>query len=132
MFLNRLKKKEKVAFLELAHHVAQSDNDFSESQQNIINKYCMEMQISDVKYNKKKFKINKTLSKIKNSKSQKIILLEMMILVYSDNILHLEEKKVIDSMVKKFKFSPSLSIVYGEWAKSILALYIQGTALIEL
>ncbi len=30
MFLNRLEKEEKIAFLELAHYVARSDNDFSE------------------------------------------------------------------------------------------------------
>ncbi len=30
MFLNRLTVKEKIAFLELAHHVAWSDSNFSE------------------------------------------------------------------------------------------------------
>jgi len=132
MFLNRLKKKEKVAFLELAHHMARSDNDFSEAQQSIINTYCMEMQIDDIKYDEKKFSLKKTLSKFKKSKSQKIILLEIMALVYSDNVLHDEEKKVLDVMIKKFGIKKSLSIVYGEWAKSILALYIQGKSLIDL
>lgn len=37
MFLNRLEKEEKIAFLELAHYVARSDNDFSLSQKDIIN-----------------------------------------------------------------------------------------------
>ncbi len=132
MFLNRLKKKEKVAFLELAHHMARSDNDFSEAQQSIINTYCMEMQIDDIKYDEKKFSLKKTLSKFKKSKSQRIILLEIMALVYSDNVLHDEEKKVLDVMIKKFGIKKSLSIVYGEWAKSILALYIQGKSLIDL
>ncbi len=132
MFLNRLKKKEKVAFLELAHHIARSDNDFSESQKSIIGKYCMEMQINDIKYSDKSFDIDKTLANIKNSKSQHIVLLEVMALIYSDNILHDEEKKVLNLMMKKFKMKKSLSIVYGEWAKSILALYIQGEALIDL
>ena len=36
MFLNRLKNNEKVAFLELAHHTAHSDNDFSDDQKSII------------------------------------------------------------------------------------------------
>ena len=132
MFLNRLKKKEKKAFLELAHHIARSDNDFSESQKDIIGKYCMEMQLDDIKYNDKKFNLDKTLSKIDSSKSQKIVLLEIMALVYSDSLLHVKEKKVLDAMIKKFNMKKSLSIVYGEWAKSILALYIQGEALIDL
>lgn len=29
MFLNRLNQDEKIAFLELAHHIARSDNNFS-------------------------------------------------------------------------------------------------------
>ena len=41
MFLNRLEKEEKIAFLELAHYVARSDNDFSLSQKDIINNYCI-------------------------------------------------------------------------------------------
>jgi len=132
MFLNRLKKKEQVAFLEIAHHIARSDNDFSNDQKDIITKYCAEMGIEDIKYKEKKFDINKTLSKIKSPESQKIVLLEIMALVYSDNILHKEEEKILKTMTKKFGLSSSLSIVYGEWAKAILALYIQGEALIEL
>lgn len=132
MFLNRLKKKEKVAFLELAHHIARSDSDFSEFQQSIIDKYCMEMQIEDIEYDEKKFNIDKSLSKIKKTKSQRIVLLELMALVYSDNILHDEERKILNTMIEKFKMKKSLAIVYGEWAKSILALYVQGEALIDL
>jgi galactose-1-phosphate uridylyltransferase len=45
MFLNRLENEEKVAFLELAHHIARSDDDFSDQQKEIIATYCMEMQI---------------------------------------------------------------------------------------
>lgn len=132
MFLNRLKKKEKVAFLELAHHIARSDNDFSQVQKSIIAAYCMEMQIDNIEYSEKKFDLNKTLSKIKSKKSQKIVLLEVMALVYSDNILHKEEKKVLDVMISKFKLSEALSTVYAEWSKSILALSTQGQALIDL
>ena len=53
MFLNRLEKEEKIAFLELAHYVARSDNDFSLSQKDIINNYCIEMQIEDIAFDAK-------------------------------------------------------------------------------
>ena len=78
------------------------------------------------------FDLDKTLSKIKDKRSQKIVLLEIMALIYSDNHMHIEEKNVLDSIVKKFGLNETLSVVYGEWAKSILALFIQGNALIEL
>jgi uncharacterized tellurite resistance protein B-like protein len=132
MFLNRLNQEEKVAFLEIAHHIARSDNDFSEDQKTIIAKYCMEMQIEDIDFNESGFDLSITLSKIKNEKSQKIALLEVMALVYSDSVLHEEEKKVLSQMVSGFGLSESLTVIYAEWSKAMLSLFIQGNALIEL
>jgi uncharacterized tellurite resistance protein B-like protein len=132
MFLNRLEKEEKIAFLELAHYIARSDNDFSKLEENIINEYCIEMQIYNVNFDENLFDIDKTLSKISDKKSQKIVLLEVITLIYSDNYLHIGEQKVLDTIVEKFDIDKTLYVVYTEWAKSILALYIQGDALIEL
>jgi hypothetical protein len=132
MFLNRLEKEEKIAFLELAHYVARSDNDFSLSQKDIINNYCIEMQIEDISFNVKEFDIYNTLGKITNKKSQKIVLLEIMALIYSDNFLHEEERKVLEKILEEFNLNYHLATVYGEWAKAILSLYIQGNALVEL
>ena len=132
MFLNRLEKEEKIAFLELAHYVARSDNDFSLSQKDIINNYCIEMQIENIEFNVNKFDIYNTLGKITNKKSHKIVLLEIMALIYSDNFLHEEERKVLEKILEEFNLNYHLATVYGEWAKAILSLYIQGNALVEL
>ena len=132
MFLNRLNSDEKVAFLELAHHVARSDNDFSEDQKNIISKYCLEMQMDDIAYDEEQFDIYNTLDKIQNHRSRKIVLLEIMALIYSDDFLHEGERKVLEKILEEFDLNYNLSIVYTQWAKSMLALYIQGNALIEL
>lgn len=132
MFLNKLSNNEKNAFLKLAHHIARSDDDFSGDQKIIISTYCLEMQMEDIDYNEESFDLEQTLSKFEAKISQKIALLELMALVYSDNILHDEEKKVLDSMIKKFDFNPVLIDVYAEWTKSILAITAQGQALIEL
>ena len=132
MFLNRLEKEEKIVFLELAHYVARSDNDFSLSQKDIINNYCIEMQIENIEFNVNKFDIYNTLGKITNKKSQKIVLLEIMALIYSDNFLHEEERKVLEKILEEFNLNYHLATVYGEWAKAILSLYIQGNALVEL
>ena len=88
--------------------------------------------MEDIDYNEESFDLEQTLSKFEAKTSQKIALLEMMALVYSDNILHDEEKKVLDSMVEKFDFNPVLTDIYAEWTKSILAITSQGQALIEL
>ena len=132
MFLNRLEKEEKIAFLELAHYVARSDNDFSDKEKNVINIYCTEMQISDVDFDKSSFNLGLTLSKIKSSQSQKIILLEIMALIYSDNILHQSEEIILQDIINKFQLDSKLIPIYAEWLKAILALSIQGEALIVL
>ncbi len=132
MFLNRLKKKEKKAFLELAHHVARSDSDFSKDEQSIIEKYCMEMQIENLKFNDKKFDIYDTLSKFKSQSSKKIVVLELMALIYSDDYLHEGERVVLEKILEEFGLSYNLSIVYTEWAKTMLSLYKQGNALINI
>jgi len=132
MFLNRLNKEEKVAFLELAHYIARSDGDFSEAQKSIIEKYCMEMQIEDIEYDEEKFDIYNTLDKIQAHRSRKIVLLEIMALIYSDDFLHEEERKVLEKVLEEFGLNYNLSIVYTQWAKTMLNLYTQGNALIEL
>ncbi len=132
MFLNRLNEKEKAAFLKLAYYVATNDNDFSIEEKEIINVYCMEMQINNIDFDKSNFDLDSILLEIESSESQKIVLLEIMALVYSDNILHQSEKDVLEKMVNKFNLNPKLTSVYAEWTKAILALTKQGVSLIEL
>ena len=132
MFLRLLNKEEKVAFLQLAHHMAVSDGDFSEKQKEIITTYCYEMEIRDINYDENSFNLDLLLESIKNKESQKIFLLEIMALIYSDNILHEEEEKVIDRMIDIFGFEKNISILYGEWAKAMLALTEQGKSLLKI
>ena len=132
MFLHRLNNDEKLAFIELAHHIARSDNDFSSEEQTIINTYCLEMGIEDITYNENDFNLDSSVSKLISSQSQKIVLMEIMALIYSDGILHEEEKKILDFLIEKFDVSSSLSDVYKEWSISILSLYKQGEALVAL
>jgi len=132
MFLNQLSQEEKGAFLELAHHIARSDHDFSEDQKSIIAKYCMEMQMENIEYDENTFDIYTTLDKVKNERSRKIVLLEIMALIYADDFLHEEERKVLEKILEEFGLNYNLSVVYTQWAKTMLNLYIQGNALVDL
>lgn len=132
MFLNRLSLSEKEAFLSLAHHIANIDESFSKEEQRIIDKYCMEMQIDDVDYKPQEFNFEAVLSTFESESHQKIVLLEIMALIYSDGYLHQAEENVLSEIVAFFELNPNLAIVYKEWAKSILSLFIQGEALIHL
>ncbi len=132
MFLNRLTLEEKKAFLQLAHHIANIDEDFSKEERNIIDKYCMEMQIDDENYDPGVFDLAAVLEVFQEESHKKIALLEMMALVFSDGQLHQAEEKTLSEIVEHFGLNPNLAIVYKEWAKSILSLFIQGEALIHL
>lgn len=132
MFLNKLNTEEKKSFLQLAHHVARIDDEFSEKQKTIISEYCVEMQIEDAGYNGNEFKLEQALSVFTDSKNQKIALLEIMALVYSDGVLHSAEETVLQKIVEQFGLNPNVSTVYKEWAKAALAIYAQGKSLVEI
>jgi len=132
MFLNRLNYKEKEAFLSLAHHVAHSDNHLSIDEELVIDKYSMEMQMDDIDYDKSKFDLAKVLATFEQSTHKKIALLEIMALVYADGVVAKEENELIKQMIEQFDLNPNLAVVYREWSKSILSLFVQGEALIHL
>jgi len=131
MFLSKLDNNEKKSFLMLAHNIARSDGDFSENEQNMIDTYCMEMQISDVNYDKNNFSLELILDTFKSQENQKIVLLEIMALVFSDG-LHEKEQEILNVIADKFNVSEDLTVVYGEWSKAILSIAKQGQALIRL
>jgi len=132
MFLNKLDIESKKVFLQLAHHVARSDDSFSDMQKMLIGGYLKEMSISDVEYNKATFSVAKCIKNITDKEYQKIILIEILAIVYTDNLMHPAEKEIIDTIVDTWSINSSLVVVYGEWSRSLLSLYIQGEALLEL
>ena len=132
MFLNRLNETEKTAFLELAHHIARSDNSLSQEEKDIIAKYCMEMQIDDIHFDEEKFDIYQTIGNINNKASQKVVFLELMAMIFADDFLHEEERIVIEKIQESFDLSASHVTLYTEWAKTMLSLYKQGDALLDI
>ena len=132
MFLGLLQEKEKIAFLKIAHHMARSDGNFSDKQKEIIATYCYEMNINDIEYIESNFDLDLLLKSISNKESQKIFLLEIMALVYSDNILHEEEEKILNRMITIFGLDKNIAMLYGEWTKAMLALAEQGKLLLKV
>lgn len=132
MFLNKLDNQAKEVFLNLAYCVAKSDKSFSNSQRLLIDGYLKEMNIQDVVFDENKFSLVDCITKVKEKKYQKIILIELLAIVYTDNIMHEAEKILIDKIVDTWDINSSLVIVYGEWSRNLLSLYIQGEALLEL
>ena len=132
MFLHKLDKQAQEVFLYLAHHVARSDESFSNMQKTLIDGYLKEMHIEDIDFKEDEFSLVECISQIRNKEYQKVILIELLAIVYTDNIMHEAEKDIIDSIVDTWNVNSSLVVVYGEWSRSLLSLYIQGEALLEL
>lgn len=137
MFLAMLNETEKQAFLEIAHHFAWSNDDFSDAQKEVIATYCLEMQVEDIVYDESKFDLRDTLANFTDKTHQKVVLLETMALAMADNIttlesLHEGEKEVIEIMVEVFDLSKELAMIYSDWTKAMLILTDQGRNLIKL
>ena len=132
MFLSRLNKREKKVFLQLAHYIASVDGEYSAEEELGIYRFCQEMKISDIEFDPENFDSNISLKEIKNKKSQKIVILELLALIYSDNKYKSKEKQVIIGFFKTFNLNPYLFIIYTEWAKNAISLVKQGEALLEI
>lgn len=124
MFLNRLDQQSKIVFLKLAYHVAKSDDDFSQMEKSLIDGYLDEMNISDIEDKEKEFLLEECLKSVTNKEYQKIILIELLAIVYTDNLMHSKEKEIIDTIVDTWDINSSLVVVYGEWSRSLLSLHI--------
>lgn len=132
MYLNKLDKQSKEVFLMLAHLVARSDESFSDMQKSLIGGYLNELNIPDVEFKEDEFSLVECISIITDKEYQKIILIEILAIVYTDNVMHPAEKEIIDTIVDTWNINSSLVVVYGEWSRSLLSLHIQGEALLEL
>ena len=131
MFLNRLDKNERQPFLTLAHHIAQSDLEFASNERAIVAQYCVEMQTPDVDYDKDTFNLTEVLDQITPEHSN-IVLLELTALAQADGAISTQEAEILDEMAQRFNTNPHLLLVFKEWTKNMISLYLQGDALIHL
>ena len=89
------------------------------------------MGIDNIACNLEKFNLIDTLNKIVSSKSRKVVLLELMILIHSDNKFHRFEQSVIDTIANHYNISQNQLQIYSQWGKMASSLYQQGSLFIE-
>lgn len=169
MFLSKLSKDEKVAFLKVARILAQSDGSFEEVEKSLLLQYAMEMYVPEVitgvsedgqleistknmDFNTLLLEIAKAGSKaifasedhdrgddlqellleFKSEESRRIMLLELMAIVYADGEYHPAEEEIVSTILDAYDFNSHLITIYAEWAKAEIALLKQGIALIKM
>lgn len=124
MLLMKLETKEKFSFLQLAHYLARIDNNFGEKEVEILKEYCTEMGIDFIdSFDMDSFCLEEILSHFKSKKSQKIVLLELMILIHIDNDFHVNEQELIKKITDKFEISLDDAGDFSQWGKSVAMLY---------
>ena len=131
MLLMKLNNKEKFAFLQLAYYIAYIDGEFQAKEENIIEEYCAEMGIEKTTFNPNEFNIQETLNEIDTEYSKKIVILELMVLIHSDDRFHELEEKVLNTIIEVFKITQKQLSLYSQWGKMVSALYTQGTLFLE-
>lgn len=131
MFLNRLGDGEKQSFLAIAHHIARSDADFSSEERVIVAQYCMEMRTPDVDYNSETFDLSEVLDQF-TSEHRNLVVLELSVLAQADGKVSEKEDEILNEIADRFGTNPHLVVLYKEWAKNVMSLYLQGEALIHI
>lgn len=122
----KLNNKEKFAFLQLAYYIAHIDGKLEAKEESIIEEYCIEMGIETIPFHVDDFNLQETLDDINTIRSKKIVILELMILIHSDDRFHELEEEVLSNIITKFKISKEQLSLYSQWGKMVSALYVQG------
>ena len=107
MFLNRLSSEQKDLFFDLCIHASMANNDFAEEEKLMIQQYCDEMQLSDVRY-EANLDLDKSVSKLVEISSKaelKMMTLELTGLILSDNKYDDFEKTFMHSFAEKAQMS---------------------------
>ena len=124
MLLMQLEAREKFSFLQLAHYLARIDKNYGNKEEEIILAYCTEMGIENLdSFDIDEFCLEENLNNYKSIRSQRIVLLELMILIHIDNDFHVNEKVLIKKMTEKFGFDLKDIDDYSQWGKSVAMLY---------
>lgn len=129
MYLNYLEKNEKIAFLKLAHIIAKSDNVFCDNEKIVINSYCAEMCIDDIKVDLNE-DLNLICSEFILNRSKKIVILELMSIINANGIFKESEKKIINELLQTFHLDSEFLNNVQEWSKALINLIDQGTTLV--
>ena len=131
LLLMKLKAEEKFAFLQLAQYIAQLDGEYGLKEREIIDEYCTEMGIENIEIDLKHFVLEEILMTFRTSRSQRIILLALMVLVHVDDKFGLNEYKIMDKIAQQFNLERKEIDLFSMWGKMGSALYEQALVFTE-
>ncbi len=103
MYLNRLNDEQKDLFIDLCIHAAYANEKFVDEEKELINAYCDEMHLSDVRYESRKTldDVTDRLTEISSKTELRIILLEIGALMLSDNVYDEHEQAFMKELAHR-------------------------------
>ncbi|MGH2307190.1 TerB family tellurite resistance protein [Aliarcobacter sp. ERUVET-8] len=129
MYLSYLEENEKIAFLKLAHMIANSDDEFCDNERIIINSYCNEMGIKDIEFDKNEL-IDIIAYQFKTDQSRRIVIFELMNIINANGEFKDKEKSIIDILLKEFNIEEMFLNDVKQWSDSMAHLVEQGYKLV--
>lgn len=129
MYLNYLEENEKIAFLKLAHMIANSDDEFCNNEKIIINSYCNEMGIEDITFDKNEL-IDIISYQFKTDQSRRIVIFELMSIINANGEFKSKEKDIINVLLKEFNIEEKFLTDVKQWSDSMIYLVEQGHKLV--
>lgn len=126
MLLMKLRTEEKFAFLQLAQYVAKLDGEYGPKEQEIIEEYCTEMGIENIELSQEHFSYEDNLAIFTSKKSQRIIMLSLMVLIHIDDKFGIYEHKIISKIADYFDIEEKELHLFSMWGKAGSALYEQA------
>ncbi|MBS5371419.1 hypothetical protein DW944_01590 [Eubacterium ventriosum] len=107
MFLNYLKDESKENFLKLSMAAANANRIIEEEEKQMVLAYCKELGVKEI-IPSEKIDIDKVLSELKektNKEEKKVIVFEILGLMYSDGEYDEVERNFIDNLINEFEIT---------------------------
>ncbi|MBO6522160.1 MAG: hypothetical protein JJ900_18670 [Rhodospirillales bacterium] len=125
MFLNLLTDRQKQSFLALATKVVMADGEVVPEENVTLKVRAAEMgggvkAPPDEIYGAPNFDVFDT------PQSRTIVILELMVIAYSDDEYHEDERPIIDDFIKKFGFTDDEVARFEKWAMRQSPLSVEG------
>ncbi|MDQ8733589.1 TerB family tellurite resistance protein [Paenibacillus sp. LHD-38] len=132
MFLHFLQSKEhKLAFLELAHLVANADGYVHKKEQGYLQSYMNEMEItpSEVTFSSEK-QLSDIVAGLNDDHLKNIFFAEILLLIFADGDYNDDEKELTKDMKQQFGLSDETYETIKNWVIRMDQLKIEGLKLI--
>ena len=130
MFLNLLNDRQKQSFLALATKVVMADGGVVPEENVTLNVRVAEMG-GDIKAPPDEIYGAPNVAVFDTDQARSIVLMELLVIAYSDDEFHMDEKPIISELAEAFNVSAGRLQLFEEWARRQAPLSVEGWALIE-